>query len=234
RRAAELQHLHEQIAKGLEMAAAELGDGAEIGPVHRRHRHEIQPLFAGLRQSSRGIDAAAVAVEQQRHHQRRMKRRKAALLFVAIKDSAQIEIVAHGVANEMRDVPCRHEISQRRRQNPGLIDVPRTESLAHPPTESRFALYVEQIRPLQGRAPSSGVRPWGGVSEDQFMIKPNLLPAMALAAALGAAACAGSNDNDALSPVEQNAANATTSSTQAPAAETTTSGYTDTQLRAFL
>jgi hypothetical protein len=66
------------------------------------------------------------------------------------------------------------------------------------------------------------------------MIKPNLLPAMALAAALGAAACAGSNDNDALSPVEQNAANATTSSTQAPAAETTTSGYTDTQLRAFL
>src|SRR5690606_4007605 len=155
RRAAELQHLHEQIAKGLEMAAAELGDGAEIGPVHRRHRHEIQPLFAGLRQSSRGIDAAAVAVEQQRHHQRRMKRRKAALLFVAIKDSAQIEIVAHGVANEMRDVPCRHEISQRRRQNPGLIDVPRTESLAHPPTESRFALYVEQIRPLQGRAPST-------------------------------------------------------------------------------
>jgi hypothetical protein len=66
------------------------------------------------------------------------------------------------------------------------------------------------------------------------MIKPNLLPAVALAAALGAAACAGSND-DSLSPVEQNAANAA-AATPAPAAaaETTTSGYTDTQLRAFL
>ncbi len=67
------------------------------------------------------------------------------------------------------------------------------------------------------------------------MIKPNLLPAAALAAALGAAACAGSNDNSSLSPVEQNAANAAaTTSTPAPAAEQTTSGYTDSQLRAFL
>jgi hypothetical protein len=67
------------------------------------------------------------------------------------------------------------------------------------------------------------------------MIKPNLLPAAALAAALGAAACAGSNDNNSLSPVEQNAANAAaTTSAPAPAAEMTTSGYTDTQLRAFL
>ena len=67
------------------------------------------------------------------------------------------------------------------------------------------------------------------------MIKPNLLPAAALAAALGAAACASSNDNSSLSPVEQNAANAAArTSTPAPAAEQTTSGYTDTQLRAFL
>lgn len=61
------------------------------------------------------------------------------------------------------------------------------------------------------------------------MIKSHVLASAALAAALGAAACASSGDN---------AADAAPAASSAPAVSTapatTTSGYTDAQLRAFI
>ncbi|SDB74740.1 hypothetical protein SAMN02927895_05442 [Belnapia rosea] len=41
------QNLHEERGQGGEMAPAELADGAEVRPVQRCHRLEVETLFAG-------------------------------------------------------------------------------------------------------------------------------------------------------------------------------------------
>ena len=130
-RPAQLQHLHEQLAQRPKVPAAKLGEGAEVRPVQRRHRHEVHALLAGLRQPARRVDPAAVAVQQQRHHHRRMVRRIAAVLVVARQDRRQVELLAHRVANEVRNVPRRNQILHRRWQKPYLVDVPGTKGLAH-------------------------------------------------------------------------------------------------------
>ena len=50
---AELEHLDEQSAQGIEMAQPELPDRSMVGLLHRRHGHEVDALFARLRQLPR-------------------------------------------------------------------------------------------------------------------------------------------------------------------------------------
>jgi len=50
---AQPQHLHEQSAQRRQVTSPELADRPVIGPVHRRHRQEVQPLLAGPRHPSR-------------------------------------------------------------------------------------------------------------------------------------------------------------------------------------
>ena len=86
RRPAQAQHLDEQVRQGGEVALAEVGDGAEVRPVQAGDRHDVDPLLAGAGKLTRGVEAAAVAVEQQRHHHAGMVGRVAALLGVACRE----------------------------------------------------------------------------------------------------------------------------------------------------
>jgi hypothetical protein len=70
--------------------------------------------------------------------------RKAALLIVDIHDPRQLQARANRVANKVGHVPGRHQILDRRRQQPNLINVPRSKCLAHPPFESRRPFLVEK------------------------------------------------------------------------------------------
>ncbi len=151
RRPAEPQHLAEQLGERGEVAAPEARHGAEVRPLQPRHRHEIDPLLARPGDPARGVDAAAVAVEQQRHHHPRVVGRVAALLVVGREDHREVERLAHGVADEVREVPGRDQLVRRGRQQPALVHVPGTEGLRHPRRESRPPRRRER---LPGRAPS--------------------------------------------------------------------------------
>ncbi|GGC66524.1 hypothetical protein GCM10011504_50630 [Siccirubricoccus deserti] len=59
------KHLHEELGQRREMAAAELADGAEVRPVQRRHRLEVEALLAGARNTPRRVDATAVPYAKQ-------------------------------------------------------------------------------------------------------------------------------------------------------------------------
>src|SRR5882672_4883143 len=134
------------------MAFAELADRAEIRTLHPRHRRKIQPLLAAPRDPPRRVDTLAIRIKKKRRHHARMVRRIAALLVIAIHDRRQVQTGANRVADKVGHVPARHQILDRWRQQPNLINVPRTKCLAHPPVESRRLPFVEK-NPLLGQAP---------------------------------------------------------------------------------
>ncbi len=113
RATAQPQHLNEQLAQRLEMALAEQIHRAKVRLLHRRHRHEVHPLLAGLRDPPRRVDALRVRVEQQRRHHHWVKRRLTALFGVAVQDRAEVEIVAHQLAHEVRRVIDGHQLPYR-------------------------------------------------------------------------------------------------------------------------
>jgi hypothetical protein len=125
------EHLHEEFGQGGEVASAELADGAEVRPVQRRHRLEVEALLAGAGDPPRRVDAPAVGVEQQRHHHPRVVRRIAAGLRVGRQDGGEVEFLGHDVADQMRRMTRRHELLHRGRQQPDLIDLPGPEALRH-------------------------------------------------------------------------------------------------------
>lgn len=131
RRLAQTQHLHEKRRQRRQMPLAEVADGAEVRPVQPGHRHNVEALLARPRQLPARINAAAVAVEQQRHQHPRMIGRLALLSLVHAKDRRKVQGFAHRVANEMRQVPGRHKVVNRGRQQPSLIHIPRPKGLAH-------------------------------------------------------------------------------------------------------
>ena len=61
---AECQHLSKQVTQRLQVTATKLADGAEVRPVQRRDRLEIQPLLAATRDPPRGVDTLAVSIER--------------------------------------------------------------------------------------------------------------------------------------------------------------------------
>jgi len=130
-RPTQFEHLGEQVPQCLQVPPSERRDRAKIRPVQRRHRHEVDPLLAGLRDLARRIDPAAVGVEQKRNHHRRMVRWIAALLRVGRKDRSKIELLAHRLAHEMRYMPGRNQLIHRRWKQPVLLNIPRTKGLAH-------------------------------------------------------------------------------------------------------
>src|SRR4051794_13589177 len=68
---------------------------------------------------------------------------KAPLLPVARQDGREIEPLPNRVPDEVSEVSLRHELVHRRRQQPALVHVPRTECLGHAPSESSRNTAVE-------------------------------------------------------------------------------------------
>ena len=162
---AQCQHLNEQVAQRRQVSAAEFADGAEVRPVQRSDRLEVQPFFAATRDPTRGVDTLAVGVEQQRHHHAWVIRRKAARLRVGRQDGAEMQLLAHDVAHQMRRMPSGHKVLHRRRQQPNLVNTPGAKALRHGTSESTHDRFVEPFQPLPGHTPSpnqfSCVRPSG-------------------------------------------------------------------------
>jgi hypothetical protein len=113
------------------MSPPKPGDRAVIWAVHRRHRDEVDPFLARLRDLARGVHTAAVCIKQKRQHHRGMIRRITALLGVGLHDLRQIEVLANRIAHKMRHVPDRDQLMDRQ-QHP-LLKVPRSKRLAHAP-----------------------------------------------------------------------------------------------------
>jgi hypothetical protein len=130
--AAQAQDLHEQLAQRRQMALPEVAHGAKVRPLHAGHGHDVEALLTRPGDPSRGIDASGVGVEQECHHHGRMVRRLAPLLpLVGVEDRRQVELGAHQLAHQMRRMARRHEVVDRRRQQPYLIHIPRPKGLAH-------------------------------------------------------------------------------------------------------
>jgi hypothetical protein len=127
------------------VALAEVGDGPEVRPVQAGHRHNVDPLLAGAGELTRRVQATAVAIEKQGHHHAGMVGRIAALLGVAVDNSRKVEPFAHRVTDEMRQVTGRHELMQRGRQKPALIDIPRAKHFGHEASESPRSHPVQRI-----------------------------------------------------------------------------------------
>ncbi len=141
---AQPQDLHEQRRQRRQMALPEVADGAEIRPLQAGHRHDVEPLLAAPGDPPRGVDALGVGIEQQRHHHRRVVGRLAALLpLVGLDDRRKVQLAAHQLAHQMRRMARRHEVVDRRRQQPDLIHVPRPKGLAHRPNPRSCALPTE-------------------------------------------------------------------------------------------
>jgi len=128
---AQPQDLHEQRGERRQVALPEVADGAEVGPLHAGHRHHIETLLARPGDPARGVEPLGEGVEQQRDHHRRMVGRLAARLVVVRQDRRQVQLVAHQLAHQMRRMAGRHEVVDRRRQQPHLVHVPRSKGLAH-------------------------------------------------------------------------------------------------------
>lgn len=127
------------------MALAEVGDGAAVRAVQAGHCHDIDPLLAGPGELTRRVQAAAVAVEKQGYHHAGMVGRVSTLLRVGIENDREVERLSHRIPNEVRHVPGWHQLVQRGRQQPTLIDVPGAKHLGHEPSESPPSLAVEKV-----------------------------------------------------------------------------------------
>ena len=131
RPAAQGEHLGEQPRQRPQVTLAEVADGAEVRFLQACHRHEVEALLAGSSNPARGIDPPAVGVQKKRRHHRRVIGRLAPLLGVVRQDRRQVQALAHRLADEVRRMPGRHEVVERRRQQPSLVHVPRTKGFAH-------------------------------------------------------------------------------------------------------
>ena len=60
-----------------------------------------------------------------------MKGRISALLVVLLEDLSEVELPADDVPNQVNRIVLRHELQHRLRQQPDLLDRPRTERLVH-------------------------------------------------------------------------------------------------------
>ncbi len=128
----QLQHLHEQPLQGRQVALTKIAHRAKVRPVQSRHRHEVHPVLARLRNALGRVHPLAVSVQQQcRHHHRVVGRVAPLLLLVRGQNLAKVQLLAFRVAHEMRDVIGRHEVHHRRRQQPALLHVPLTKGLRH-------------------------------------------------------------------------------------------------------
>ena len=101
RRPAQTQNLNEQTAEGRKVALAKVGNRPEVRPVHRRHRHEVEPFLAAPRHPTRRIHALTVGVQQKRRHHARIIRRITARLRVVPGDRRKIQLLANQVADKM-------------------------------------------------------------------------------------------------------------------------------------
>ena len=63
---AKLENLREQAGERLQMALAEVGDGAKIRRFEPDKAHEVDPLARRLGDPARRVDAVAIAVQQER------------------------------------------------------------------------------------------------------------------------------------------------------------------------
>jgi hypothetical protein len=129
---AQPQHLSKQPGQSLKMAPPEVADGAAVRPLHAGHRPHVEAFRARLGDLPRRVDALGVGIQQQRHHHRRVVWRLAPLLpFVICHDRRKVHRRAHHLPHQLCRMARRHEVVDRRRQQPHLVHVPRPKGLAH-------------------------------------------------------------------------------------------------------
>ena len=114
------QDLAEKPSEDGAKAPAKRGDGVEVWPGHSHEVHEGDILTAGRFQPSRGVDAAAGAVEQEPDHRRRMVGRPASFRTVGSVNGSQVKL-ANRPAHDVHWVVSADEFEQRLGQQKGLI-----------------------------------------------------------------------------------------------------------------
>src|SRR5579864_7501383 len=159
-------------------------DGAKVWLLHRRHRHEIHPLLAAACNPPRRVDPLTVGVQQQARHHHRVIRRVAPLLFVAVQNRRQVQLLPHEVAQKMRDMTRRDQLPNRRREEPDLVHFPTAESLCHErlrsqnvspvqlPIRAARPAYSDRLLARKGwarcpAAPAAGAAPAAASPKDQ-------------------------------------------------------------------
>ena len=150
---AQLQNLPEQAGERLQMALAEVGDGAKIRRIEPDNAHEVDPFPRRLGDPARRVDAVAIGIKQQRRHHRRVKRRLPALARVSGFNCAKIEMLDHQRQDKASQVALADKVLHARRQQQRLIDRPRAESLAHNRAESDSRRPRQNFPILLGQAP---------------------------------------------------------------------------------
>jgi hypothetical protein len=120
RLAAEAEHLTEEVLEHRPKAAAELGDGMEIGLEPLAEVHEGEVVAAGLGQLTRGVDAPAGAVKREPYHRLGMEGRSPPLGLVGLVDGAQVQLGQH-LAEEVGRITGVEGLGQRGRQKEGLV-----------------------------------------------------------------------------------------------------------------
>ena len=133
---AKRQNLGKQSGERLQMALAEVGDGAEIRRIEPDNAHEVDPFARRLGDPARRVDPVAIGVEQQRRHHRRIERRLPAIDPVDPFDLFQIDLLDHQVQDQPRQMILGDELLNCCRQQHRFVDLPGAVALAHRHAES--------------------------------------------------------------------------------------------------
>ena len=139
----------------LQVALAEVRDGAKIRRIEPDNAHEVDPLARRLGDPARRVDAIAIGIKQERRHHRRVKRRLSALARVSRFDLTKLEMLEHKRQNKAGQVVLADKVLHARRQQQWLIDRPPAESLAHEQAESDSRTHRHQFPLFLGQAPSA-------------------------------------------------------------------------------
>jgi hypothetical protein len=129
---AELENLHEQPRKRLQMPLAELRDRVVVRVLVASDHAQRHVLVRPALDPPRRWLAHAVRVHKHRHHHARVIPRAPAqvLALASLLDRRQVQL-PHHVQKEQRQVPLRQPLTQIRRQQQTLIDLVRQVPLRH-------------------------------------------------------------------------------------------------------
>jgi hypothetical protein len=127
----EVQGLGEQVGQGVQVAAAEPGDGVEVGGLVGGQEPEGDVVGATALDRPGGADSGGVAVDEQPHHQPGIVGRMTALFGVVRQDRSEVEYLVDQIGDEPGQVVLGQPVVQRRRQQQDLIRVERPKRLVH-------------------------------------------------------------------------------------------------------
>ena len=143
----QLQHLEEQPRQPRQMALAKLRDAVVIRMLVGSQNPKGHIVVSSLLDLARRHPPSAITVNQQLDHQRRMIRRPSAqVVFVAIQDLAQIQLLDY-IADIQRQVIIAQPFAQVRRQQQPLAQIVRAKRFSHGPKFTDSLIRVHDFFP---------------------------------------------------------------------------------------